>query len=72
MFPPGCNNNLYKPPENNWPPERIDAISSVAFPLSFFIFNVSQPFFEKKRLQIVYWSYYLNRKKQMMEKLHSM
>ncbi|CAI4231287.1 unnamed protein product [Auanema sp. JU1783] len=60
MFPPGCGTSSgQSTAKSNWPPERIDAISSVMFPLSFFIFN------------IVYWSYYINRKNQIWTQLKS-
>ncbi|VDK48198.1 unnamed protein product, partial [Cylicostephanus goldi] len=42
MFPAGCNapRSISKT-SSSWPPEKIDSISSIMFPLSFFIFNVS-------------------------------
>ncbi|PIO65186.1 Neurotransmitter-gated ion-channel transmembrane region, partial [Teladorsagia circumcincta] len=40
MFPPGCNaSRSIAKNSAPWPPEKIDSISSVMFPVSFFVFN---------------------------------
>ncbi|KAK6045958.1 hypothetical protein COOONC_16538 [Cooperia oncophora] len=40
MFPPGCNNSRTVTKTSvSWPPEKIDSISSIMFPVSFFVFN---------------------------------
>lgn len=49
----------------NWSPEKIDRLSAIMFPACFAIFNVSGSILlEKPRVlfQIVYWSYYYNKK----------
>ncbi|KJH48434.1 Cation transporter family protein [Dictyocaulus viviparus] len=56
MFPPGCSaTNSVTKSYTSWPPEKIDSISSIIFPLSFFVFN------------IVYWSYYIQRKQEISD-----
>ncbi|CAJ0601705.1 unnamed protein product [Cylicocyclus nassatus] len=58
MFPAGCNvQQALAKTSLSWPPEKIDKLSRFAFPLSFFIFN------------IVYWSYYLQRKQEISESM---
>ncbi|KAE9419126.1 hypothetical protein Angca_004212 [Angiostrongylus cantonensis] len=61
MFPPGCSPTpTVKKSHTSWPPEKIDSISSLMFPLSFFVFN------------IVYWSYYLQRKQEISDILQKL
>ncbi|CAB3406059.1 unnamed protein product [Caenorhabditis bovis] len=63
MFPAGCSEitkskksmSFYT--SSCWTPERIDAISSVMFPFTFFVFN------------IIYWFYYIHRKEIIRENL---
>ncbi|PIC32882.1 hypothetical protein B9Z55_013059 [Caenorhabditis nigoni] len=60
MFPPGCtesSKSLNSCGTGCWTPERIDSISSVMFPLTFFVFN------------IIYWFYYIHRKEIIRENL---
>ncbi|WKY08246.1 hypothetical protein Q1695_007616 [Nippostrongylus brasiliensis] len=60
MFPPGCNasgKSCVVKSSPAWPPEKIDSLSSIMFPLSFFVFN------------IVYWSYYLQRKQEISDSM---
>ncbi|CAL2039708.1 unnamed protein product [Caenorhabditis brenneri] len=60
MFPPGCSDStksLNSCGTGCWTPERIDSISSVMFPLTFFVFN------------IIYWFYYIHRKEIIRENL---
>ncbi|CAJ0601704.1 unnamed protein product [Cylicocyclus nassatus] len=61
MLPAGCNapRSISKT-SSPWPPEKIDTISSIMFPLSFFIFN------------IVYWSYYLQRKQEISDSMQKL
>lgn len=61
MFPPGCNaSRSVSKSSPAWPPEKIDSISSIMFPLSFFVFN------------IVYWSYYLQRKQEILDTMNKL
>ncbi|CAD6194184.1 unnamed protein product [Caenorhabditis auriculariae] len=59
MFPPGCTAVVSSTTSQSsaWTPERIDSISSFMFPFSFFVFN------------IVYWSYYIQRKEIIRESI---
>ncbi|KAL6736973.1 hypothetical protein Aduo_010655 [Ancylostoma duodenale] len=61
MFPPGCSApRSVSKSSPSWPPEKIDSISSIMFPLSFFVFN------------IVYWSYYLQRKQEISDSMQKL
>ncbi|CAA94228.1 Acetylcholine-gated chloride channel subunit acc-2 [Caenorhabditis elegans] len=59
MFPPGCSESSKSLSSctSGWTPERIDSISSVMFPFSFFVFN------------IIYWFYYIHRKEIIKQNL---
>ncbi|XGW26832.1 hypothetical protein V3C99_007426 [Haemonchus contortus] len=61
MFPPGCNTSRsVTKTAVPWPPEKIDSLSSIMFPISFFVFN------------IIYWSYYLQRKQEIWDSMNKL